>query len=137
MNEVQEKSTVIVERTFRHPVEKVWRALTDSSLLAQWMMPNDFAAEVGRQFKLRAEPMPQWDGIVEGEVLEVEPQRRLRYVWTSPASIEVDLTLTPLDDGVHLKVQLSGAEKPAVGGARYGWEQQFLPALEQVLEPSA
>jgi hypothetical protein len=39
-----------------------------------------------------------------------------------------------MNDRVHLKVQLSGAEKPAVGGAKYGWEQQFLPALERTLD---
>jgi uncharacterized protein YndB with AHSA1/START domain len=134
MIDTQEMTTVVLERTFRHSMEKVWRALTDSSLLAEWMLPNDFQAEVGKMFTLRAKPMPQWDGIVEGEVLEIIPQRRLRYAWRSPASIEINVELTPVDEGVHLKVELSGPEKPAVGGAKYGWEQLYLPALERVLE---
>ena len=127
------EANVVLERTFHHSLDRVWRALTDSSLIAQWMMPNDFSAEVGKTFTLRAEPMPQWDGIVQGEVLEVVPNKRLRYAWTSPASIEVTIDLTPTSEGVHLRVELSGPEKPAVGGAKCGWDQQFLPALDQLL----
>ena len=127
------ESSVVLERTFQYSIDKVWRALTESSLIARWMMPNDFRAEVGTVFTLHAEPMPQWDGIVLGEVIEIVPQQRLRYAWTSPASIEVTINLAPSDKGVHVRVELTGPEKPAVGGAKYGWDQQFLPALERTL----
>ena len=48
--------TLVVERVFPHPPEKLWRALTESPLLAQWMMNNDFAPVVGRKFQFHNEP---------------------------------------------------------------------------------
>jgi antitoxin component of RelBE/YafQ-DinJ toxin-antitoxin module len=71
------------ERTLAHPVEKVWRALTQGPLLEDWLMRNDFEPVVGRAFSFRAEPMPQWDGVVHCEVLECEPMSRLAYSWSS------------------------------------------------------
>ena len=54
--------SVVVERKFAHPPEKVWRALTQGALIEEWLLKNDFQPVVGHQFKLRNEPMPQWDG---------------------------------------------------------------------------
>jgi uncharacterized protein YndB with AHSA1/START domain len=34
--------SIVVERDLPHPPEKVWRALTQSALVAEWLMPNDF-----------------------------------------------------------------------------------------------
>jgi len=53
-----ETRTLVVERVFPHPPEKLWRALTESTLLAQWMMNNDFEPVVGRKFQFRADPCP-------------------------------------------------------------------------------
>src|SRR4051794_27501664 len=82
------ESSVVLERTFHYSIDNVWRALTEPSLIARWMMPNDFRAEVGAVFTLRAEPTPQWDGIVLGKVIEIVPQQRLRYAWTSPRRLK-------------------------------------------------
>ncbi len=51
--------SVIVERDLPHPPEKVWRALTQSALIEDWLMPNDFEPRVGHKFNFRATPMPQ------------------------------------------------------------------------------
>lgn len=48
--------SIVVEREIRHPPEKVWRALTESELIASWLMPNDFWAEVGHRFTFRTRP---------------------------------------------------------------------------------
>ena len=37
--------TLVVERDLPFPPERVWRALTDSVLIADWLMPNDFLPE--------------------------------------------------------------------------------------------
>jgi hypothetical protein len=34
--------TLVVERVMPHPPEKIWRALTQSALIGEWLMPNDF-----------------------------------------------------------------------------------------------
>ena len=138
MNNSTAESTrsVVIERVFPHPPEKVWRALTESSLLAQWLMDNDFQPVVGRNFNFRHEPMPNWNGEIDCEVLAIEPQQRLSYSWKSLGVDTVVLfTLTPAEGGTHVRLEQSGFrpdQQQAFGGARYGW-QNFLTNLERVL----
>jgi len=35
------------EAVYDHPIERVWRAITDSQAIAQWLMKNDFEPRVG------------------------------------------------------------------------------------------
>ncbi len=70
-----------MERHYDAPVPIVWKALTDSDLMSQWLMENDFQPQVGHRFTLRSKPNFVWDGIVRGEVLEVVENERLRYTW--------------------------------------------------------
>jgi uncharacterized protein YndB with AHSA1/START domain len=44
-------------------------------------MPNDFEARVGHRFTMRTKPAPGFDGIVQCELLALEPPRRLAYSW--------------------------------------------------------
>lgn len=127
--------SVVMERTLPHALDKVWRALTESDLLAVWLLQNDFAAVPGRSFTLRAPAQPGWDGLVAGEVLEVEPKRRLSYSWKVGAmDTVVSFTLTPTEGGVHLRLEHSGFkehERANQGGAAYGW-RMFLDNLERL-----
>lgn len=128
--------TVVIERTFAHPVAKLWRALTERPLLAQWLMQNDFEPVAGHSFQFRAEPMPGWDGVIECEVLVVEELRRLSYTWSSMGLASVVLfTLTPAGAGTHVCMEQSGFradQQMAFRGATYGW-QKFFGGLEKVL----
>jgi uncharacterized protein YndB with AHSA1/START domain len=128
--------TVITERTFPHEPEKLWRALTESQLIAQWLMNNDFEPVVERKFQFRAEPMPHWDGVIDCEVLIIDPLKRLSYTWRSMGLDSVVLfTLTPADGGTHLRMEQSGFrpdQQAAYQGATYGW-QKFFGGLERVL----
>src|SRR5713101_658803 len=75
--------SLVVEREMPHPPEKIWRALTQGPLIEEWLMKNDFQPVVGRKFNFRSTPMPQWNGVVDCEVLAVESNRRLSYRWNS------------------------------------------------------
>lgn len=122
--------TLVIERRLPHAQDKVWRALTQSELMADWLMPNDFEPVVGKHFTLRADPTPQWNGIVTGEVLAVEPMSRLVYKWYD---MTIVMTLTPEDGGVLLRMEQSGfANEQAYNGANYGWTM-FLGRLEPVV----
>ncbi|MBD8066629.1 SRPBCC domain-containing protein [Devosia sp. PTR5] len=133
-----ETRTAVVEREFAHPPEKLWRALTQPHLISEWLMDNDFVPEAGHHFQLRGE----WGGVLECEVLALEPNRRLSYSWNfandDPAyALEsvVVFTLSPTDTGTHLRVEQSGfrpEQKQAYGGAHAGW-QQFLAKLDELL----
>ena len=77
-----------------HPPEKVWRALTDSAVLASWLMPNDFQPRIGHRFTFRTEPVPThgFDGIVHCEVLELVPPG-----WRGHLARRLEETLSALD----------------------------------------
>lgn len=134
--------SLVLEREVPYPPEKVWRALTEGALMAEWLMQNDFQPVVGHRFNFRAPPMPQWNGVVDCEVLAVEPQRRLAYSWNASGAeaaagltTVVTWTLTPTRSGVLLRLEQSGfrpEEEANYQGANYGW-QRFLAALERVV----
>jgi uncharacterized protein YndB with AHSA1/START domain len=100
------------EIVYPHAPEKVWRALTDRSLLGQWLMETDFEATVGRQFTFKTSPAPGFDGIVYCEVLEADPPRRLVYSWGDKHMRDhptrVTWTLTPAEGGTHLLLEHTG-----------------------------
>jgi uncharacterized protein YndB with AHSA1/START domain len=139
-NPAEGTRTVVVEKLFSHSPEKLWRALTEQSLIAQWLLNNDFNPSVGQRFQFRAEPMPNWNGIIDCEVLVVEPQRRLSYTWNSLGlESTVLFTLTPEESGTRLRMEQSGFrpdQEAAYKGATYGW-QNFIGRLEKVLEGDA
>lgn len=130
--------SVVVEREIAHPPEKIWRALTQPHLVAEWLMKNDFSPVVGHRFNLRGD----WGGVLDCEVLVVEPNRALSYTWDfthdDPAfdlKSVVTFTLMPTSGGTHLRMEQTGFrpdQKQAYGGAKAGW-RQFFAKLEQVL----
>jgi uncharacterized protein YndB with AHSA1/START domain len=128
--------SVIVEKEFPHPPEKVWRALTEGPLIKEWLMDNDFEPVVGHRFKFRATPVPNWDGVINSEVLIVEPNRELSYSWgTMGMGSVVTFTLTPTAAGTHLRMEQSGfgpGQEANYKGATYGW-RKFIGSLERVV----
>jgi uncharacterized protein YndB with AHSA1/START domain len=134
--QAEETRTLVIEKLFPHPPEKLWRALTEKALIAQWLLQNDFEPVVGHKFQFRRDPVPNWNGIIDCEVLTIEPFKRLSYVWSSMGVDTVVLfILTPAEGGTHLRIEHSGfrSDNPqAFGGAKYGW-QNFLNRLDSVL----
>ena len=130
--------TAVVEREFPHPPARLWRALTQPHLMEEWLMKNDFQPVVGHAFKLTGD----WGGVLDCEVLAIEPERTLSYSWnfnhTDPAyglRSVVTFTLTPTAGGTHLRMEQAGFrpdQKQAFGGAHAGWKQ-FLENLDQLL----
>lgn len=135
-NTAEGTRTVVIERVYPHSTEKVWRALTEGQLIAQWLMKNDFEAEVGHKFQFRADPVPNWNGIIDCEVLAVEPMKRLSYSWTSfGLGTVVVFTLSPAEGGTRVRMEQSGFGanmEAAYKGATYGW-QKFLGQMETVV----
>jgi uncharacterized protein YndB with AHSA1/START domain len=115
------------EVDLRHPPQKVWRALTDPELLAQWLLPTiGLTLEPGAAFMLKTEPHPGWDGTVACRFVEIETHRKLSYTWSVPfLETVVTFTLAPTDAGTRLSIVQSGFkpdQKQNFGGARYGWK---------------
>lgn len=123
--------TVVVEREFAHPPEKLWRALTTPHLMAEWLMESAFAPVVGTRFQFRAD----W-GTVDCEVRVVEPERRLAYTWDAYSlKSVVTFTLEPTAAGTRLRMEQTGFrpnQTPFLEGARTGWPR-FLDSLDALL----
>jgi uncharacterized protein YndB with AHSA1/START domain len=128
--------SLVIEREMPHSPEKIWRALTQSALIEEWLMKNDFQPVVGHRFNFRATPVQNWNGIIDCEVLVFEPNSRLSYSWSSMGLMSVVAwTLTPTKDGTHVRMEHSGfrsEEDAAYKGARYGW-QKFIGSLDRVV----
>ena len=140
-NPSENTRTLVIERVFPHSPEKLWRALTENRLLAQWLMKNDFEPVIGQKFQFRSKPVPNWDGVIDCEVLIVDHLKRISYSWsTMGADFVVLWTLAPAPDGgTHVRMEQSGFspnQQAAYQGAKYGW-QRFLDGLERVLGEQA
>lgn len=134
--------SISFELDLHHPPQKVWRALTDPELLAEWLLPVlELKLEPGAAFAFKSEPHPGWDGTVSCRMLEVEQHRKLRYTWTvgdMGLDTVVTLTLMPTPSGTRLSLVQSGfkpAQKQNWGGARYGWRMmggKLVSLLERI-----
>lgn len=101
-----------IDEFLAHPPAKVWRALTDSDLIARWLMPNDFKLEVGHTFNFHTDPIPQagFSGTGYSEVLDFEPETMLRISWCAgpedPSSLESTVTFTLVPEGTGTRLFL-------------------------------
>jgi uncharacterized protein YndB with AHSA1/START domain len=133
------------EVRFAQPPVAVWTALTDPRALAEWLMPNNFAPEVGRVFRFQVDPGPGFSGINECEVLEVNPPRRLVYTWRTlpsnpakamPPAMTLTWTLHPDGDGTRLVLEQSGVETLNWWwrfAMNIGWNRMLKTLLPKVL----
>lgn len=124
-----------LEFDLQHSPAKVWRALTDPTLLAEWLLPSvGFGLDPGTTFTLQAPPQPGWDGTVNCRVIELEPQKKLQYSWVvGDLDTVVTFSLTPTASGTRLSIVQSGFkpdQKRNLGGARYGWKMMSDRLLE-------
>jgi uncharacterized protein YndB with AHSA1/START domain len=137
--------SLIVEREMPRPPQKIWRALTQAPLIAEWLMQNDFEPVVGHKFNFRATPVMGWNGVTDCEVLEIVPLQRLVYSWNAsgdqaPDGLKtiVTWTLTPRDQGTHLRMEQSGfrpQDEVGYRGMGGGWPR-ILARLEEVASES-
>ncbi|HET6512353.1 MAG TPA: SRPBCC domain-containing protein [Candidatus Kapabacteria bacterium] len=126
----------------------VWECLTDSTLISQWLMANDFQPKVGHKFEFRANPQPGWSGIVYCEVLELVPEQRLSYSWKSgPIPEKIDMhtvvtwTLESKNNGTLLRMTHEGFAgvkgylvRMMMGN---GWRSHIADALRKTIEKKA
>jgi uncharacterized protein YndB with AHSA1/START domain len=136
MNEAAASRSLVIEREMPHPAEKIWRALTQGALVEEWLMKNDFQPVVGHRFSFRSTPVPGWDGIINSEVLTIEPNSKLAYSWSTMGMVSmVTWTLTPTTAGTQVRMEQTGFRSEtdaAYKGATYGWTK-FIGNMERVV----
>lgn len=132
------------EAFYAHPQQRVWEALTSPELIARWLMPNDFKAEVGHEFSFSWESKDEaWQGKVYCRVLEVEPPRLLSYTWSDSWDFledgnetVVSWELEPQGEGTRVVLHHSGFDSPGLYKLHEmlsgGWKEiveSFIPAV--------
>jgi uncharacterized protein YndB with AHSA1/START domain len=132
--------SIRVETEYRHPPDRVWQALSDSRAIAEWLMPNDFEPRLGHRFQFRAPNARGWSGIVDCEVTEVDPPRRLAYTWKSDkVDTVVTWTLHPTAHGTRLELVHSGFRGVGQTILRKfmmgpGWSRMLEQKMPEILE---
>jgi uncharacterized protein YndB with AHSA1/START domain len=136
MTDAAETRSFVIEKELPHPAEKVWRALTQGPLIKEWLMDNDLEPVVGHRFNFCSTPMPNWNGVIDCEVLVVEPNQKLSYSWHSLGLESVVVwTLVATSGGTLVRMEQSGFrpdQDSYYQGANYGW-QKFIGGLERVV----
>jgi uncharacterized protein YndB with AHSA1/START domain len=129
-------STIQKEMLVPQPREQVWQALTDSSTLAEWMFPNDFAPRIGHHFTFQVPPNPKarFEGLVVNcEVLECDPPSRLEFSWSAGGLVDtrVSFRLEPEGEGTRVFLEHAGFDlsvpwgEQALRGAEFGWARML------------
>jgi uncharacterized protein YndB with AHSA1/START domain len=126
------KRDIRFDTVYPHSPERVWRALTDSAAMADWLMPNDFQPRLGHKFQFRTKPAPGFDGIVNCEVVELDPPRTLAYTWRGGGiDTLVRFVLEPAPEGTRLKFEHTGFRGARAVMVSFimgsGWTSKILP----------
>lgn len=122
------------------PVSEVWKALTDSGKIKEWMlMSNTFKPELNREFIFNGE----MDGNtfdIKCKVLELEKNKKLVYSWSAPffeGNTTVSIQLKGDHNGTELVLIHSGwaeNQKEVRDNHSKGWDLRFIEKLKEVLE---
>lgn len=126
------------ERTFDHPRERVWRALTDPGLITQWWgggtNVEEMDVRVGGKWRFVADRGAEYPFVFQGEYLELDPPRRLVQTSENGWNGLITTETIELEDlgGSTLLIQTStfgtAADLASAGanGAEQGATYQFM-----------
>ena len=130
-------STINNEWIYDQSPKEVWAYLTQSDLIALWLMPNNFQPILGHAFQFTNKPIPslELDGIFPCEVLELVPYKRLVYSWKGgpgngvfTLDTVVEWTLEPLESGTRLMLKQTGFTNSNFSiftGMTEGWDKNI------------
>ncbi|MEK7152766.1 MAG: SRPBCC domain-containing protein [Patescibacteria group bacterium] len=120
--------------TIEAPVEKVWQALTDATVIEHWTTgPAHMDTRPGGMFSL-------YDGDIHGTNTNVVPHKLLQQDWHGDDNPErkydVTFTLESVGDTTRVRVTHAASDDDAQS-MRDGWEQHYFKPMKQLLERQA
>ena len=132
----EDRPALSFERRLSHPVEVVWRAITESGQLEQWFPSKVVVDELrpGGEMTFAFEDMPlDAPSTMTGRVTEFEPPRRFAFYWGED-HLRFELEPLPGEEEeaclMRLTVLLDSREKASRDAA--GWHV-CLDRLEELL----
>ncbi len=127
------------EKIYPHPIERVWRALTEREALSAWLMETDFAAIEGSAFTMWCEDGEGGTDRYLCKLILFEPQRRMLWSWILDGKQRegetfVDFRLEEIANGTRLTIRHSGdRDSETVEKFKGGWPTK-LEQLDAVLQ---
>lgn len=115
---------VVFERTFEHPIDRVWSALTEPEEIRQWFVRTDIEPRVGGRI---VEHHDHVGVSMAGEVTRFEPPRVFEHTWWADETAgtimgKILWELFPTDEGGTRLVMTNLVLHPAgINGAMAGW----------------
>ncbi len=130
------KLDVTYEELLPHPIEAVWRELTEADAISDWLMATaDFKPEVGARFRLKTERLST-TGWVEAEVLEVSPPHRMVWSWSARDGNDPSIVSFELErdaGGTRLRLRHAGEFDPVVADIlRNGWPGRIAALAQSI-----
>jgi uncharacterized protein YndB with AHSA1/START domain len=127
-----DEAEAIFSRTFDHPTQAVWAALTRSDLRAQWLAPGEIELFLGGHVNL---DFGDSGIVIRSQVSAYSPGRLLEYSWSGDGD-----TLRPLrweistyDGKAQLSLTLTMPASEDIARSCAGWEAH-LEMLAATLE---
>jgi len=91
--------TVEYTRTYPHPIERVWRAITDPAEMSVWFSRITFEPRLGGAYRALWEEPSMFQGVITA----FEPPRLLRFGGPHPgADAHWQFELEPVDGGTRM-----------------------------------
>lgn len=118
--------------------EQVWQAITDSRVLAQWLMPNDFRPRIGHRFRFTPKRTQKGRDrkAIECEVVELEAPHRLVYTWRENPTEAPDLVtwaLEPVEAGTRVRLEHTRLTDLRASAISSGVKRRSLPSSACVM----
>jgi uncharacterized protein YndB with AHSA1/START domain len=92
--------TLRFERDLKHPIEKVWDALTNNSAIKEWLADDgDIELREGGRVRLK-------DHEIDSTIVDLDPPRVIEYGWRGPHydGGTVRWELQPTESGTRLEL---------------------------------
>jgi uncharacterized protein YndB with AHSA1/START domain len=111
------RPAVRFERTYAHPIERVWAAISEPAELRHWFPAHvAIEARVGGGVEFSGDPYAE---TYQGVVLAFDPPRRLAFTWGDD---ELHLDLAETEDGRCRLVLIDVLDgKPSAARNAAGW----------------
>ncbi|TCO28437.1 uncharacterized protein YndB with AHSA1/START domain [Kribbella steppae] len=136
LNTENGRTVLRMQRELRHPVEKVWRAITEPGQLAGWFpaaVELDLRLDGPITFTFEEDPGAPIDEQSRGVIRAYEPPRLIEYTWGDEV---LRWELVPSADGCTLHLTATHDDRPGSASFTSGWIMCF-DAMEKVLGGSA
>jgi uncharacterized protein YndB with AHSA1/START domain len=111
------RNALHMERHLPHPVEKVWRALTEPSELGHWF-PSKVEIDLAPGGKVRFVGVSDEYPSMDGEITDLDPPRLIAYTWDSD---HLRWELRPDGDGCLLTLTHTFDDRFGAASFASGW----------------